>query len=99
MSEHSPHDEHYVIHQDAESNSLIVVVLAFVVPVILIRSSRVSRRAASTPGATAASDEAIAKRLKPVGEVVVAEGSDVPGQRSGKQIVEAVCAACPRTAR
>jgi cytochrome c5 len=29
--------------------------------------------------------------------VVVAEGSDVPGQRTGKQIVEAVCAACHAT--
>jgi cytochrome c5 len=37
------------------------------------------------------------KRLKPVGEVVVAEGSDVPGQQSGKQVVDAVCAACHAT--
>jgi cytochrome c5 len=29
--------------------------------------------------------------------VVVAEGSDVPGQRNGKQIVEAVCVACHAT--
>jgi cytochrome c5 len=49
------------------------------------------------PAVDSASQEAIAKRLKPVGQVVVAEGSDVPGQRSGKQIVEAVCVACHAT--
>ena len=32
-----------------------------------------------------------------MGEVVVAEGSDQPGQRSGKEIVESVCAACHTT--
>jgi cytochrome c5 len=68
-----------------------------VVPVILISMIASLATRSVTPGPGATSDEAVAKRLKPIGEVVVAEGSDQPGQRSGKEIVESICAACHTT--
>jgi cytochrome c5 len=43
------------------------------------------------------SDEAIAKRLKPVGEVLVSDPSAPKVEKNGKQVVEAVCAACHAT--
>jgi cytochrome c5 len=76
---------------------LAVVILAFVIPILLIAMLASLAFRSVEPVSTAASDEAIAQRLKPVGQVVIAEGSDVPGQRSGKQVVEAVCAACHAT--
>jgi len=43
------------------------------------------------------SDEAIAKRLKPVGEVVVMDVSAPKTEKTGQQVVETVCAACHAT--
>ena len=92
MSEHDPHEHSSFIKTPKQL--LAVVILAFVVPVVLIAMIASLAMRSVDPSSTAASEEAVAKRLKPVGQVVVAEGSDVPGQRGGKQIVEAACAAC-----
>jgi cytochrome c5 len=96
MSEPHAHDEHTSFIKTPKQ-LVIIIVLAFVVPVVLISmiASLATRSVEPGPGAT--SEEAIAQRLKPVGEVVVVEGSDQPGQRSGKEIVESVCAACHAT--
>jgi cytochrome c5 len=94
MSEH--HDEHTSFIKTPKQ-LIVVVVLAFVVPITLIAIIASLAMRGVEPSATVNSDEAVAKRLKPVGQVVVAEGSDVKGQRSGKQIVEAVCSACHAT--
>jgi cytochrome c5 len=96
MSEHQPHDEHTSFIKTPKQ-LLVVVVLAFLVPILLISIIASLATHSVEPSAKVASDEAIAKRLKPVGQVVVAEGSDTPGQRTGKQIVEAVCSACHAT--
>ena len=95
MSEH-PHDEHTSFIKTPKQ-LLVVVVLAFLIPILLISIIASLAMRSVEPSAEVKSDEAIAKRLKPVGQVVVAEGSDVPGQQSGKQVVEAVCSACHLT--
>src|SRR4051812_48493810 len=94
MSEHDPHEHTSFIKTPQQL--LAVVILAFVVPIVLI-SIIASLAMRSSDREESGSDEAVAKRLKPVGQVVVAEGSDVPGQQSGKQVVEAVCSACHAT--
>jgi cytochrome c5 len=96
MSEPHAHDEHTSFIKTPKQLA-IVIVLAFVVPVILISMIASLATRSVTPGPGATSDEAVAKRLKPVGQVVVAEGSDQPGQRAGKEIVDSVCAACHTT--
>ena len=95
MSEHD-HSEHTSFIKTPKQ-LIAVIVLAFVVPIVLISILASLASRAVSPSAQVQSAEAIAKRLKPVGQVVVAEGSDVPGQRTGKQIVEAVCSACHAT--
>jgi len=78
---------------------VIVVVLAFAVPITLIvmlahlvtAGIRISR---DDP---AMSEEAIARRLKPVGEVIVADANAPQAVRTGKEVVDAVCAACHAT--
>ena len=99
MSEHQPHPPHdeHTSFIKTPKQLLIVVILAFLIPIVLISIIASLATRSVDPSAKVVSDEAIAKRLKPVGQVVVAEGSDTPGQRSGKQIVEAVCAACHTT--
>ena len=40
------------------------------------------------------SEDAVAERLKPVGEVALAEASTTPAVRSGEQVVNTVCQTC-----
>jgi len=78
---------------------IIVVVLAFVVPILLIvmLTQLVTGGAGFGKDHPGMSDEAIAKRLKPVGEVVVMDASAPKTEKSGQQVVETVCAACHAT--
>ncbi len=75
---------------------LIVVVLAFVVPVIvIIMLAQLALDGKRKPAPTAASEEAVARRIKPVGEVVVAAATAGTQEgRSGKAVYESVCAVC-----
>ena len=78
---------------------IIVVVLAFVVPIVLIvmLTQLVTGSAGFGKDNPGMSDEAIAKRLKPVGEVVVMDASAPKTEKTGQQVVETVCAACHAT--
>jgi cytochrome c5 len=96
MSEHQPHDEHGSFIKTPKQ-LLVVVILAFLIPIIGISILASLATRSVEPGAQVKSEDAIAKRLQPVGQVVVAEGSDVPGQKTGKQVVAATCNACHGT--
>ena len=76
-----------------------VVVLAFAVPIALISMIAHLVMSAGDFGKNnpAMSDEAVAKRLKPVGEVVVADPNAPVVAKSGKEVVDAVCSACHAT--
>ena len=78
---------------------IIVVLLAFVVPVILIvmLSQLVTTGFDASKNNPALSDAAIAQRLKPVGEVEVVDPSVPKVDKTGKEVVEAVCGACHAT--
>lgn len=78
---------------------IIVVVLAFVVPIVLIvmLTQLVTGSAGIGKDHPGMSDEAIAKRLKPVGEVVVMDASAPKTEKTGQQVVETVCSACHAT--
>ena len=76
-----------------------VVVLAFAVPVTLIAmiAHLVTSAAHVEKDNPAMSDEMIAKRLKPVGEVAITDPNAPQVVKSGKEVVDAVCAACHAT--
>ena len=95
MSEHGPHEHSSFIKTPQQL--IAVIVLAFVVPIAVIAMLASLASTSVEPGATAFSEEAIAKRLKPVGEVVVAAGGGAAAVRTGQQVTEAVCAACHAT--
>ncbi len=75
---------------------IIVVALAFLVPIILIvmLSQLVTTGFDASKNNPALSDEAIARRLKPVGEVEVVDASAPKVDKTGKEVVDAVCGAC-----
>lgn len=75
---------------------IIVLVLAFVVPIILIvmLSQLVTTGFDASKNNPALSDAAIAQRLKPVGQVEVVDASAPKVDKTGKEVVDAVCSAC-----
>jgi len=77
----------------------IVMVLAFAVPVALVSllASFVAGSGGYGKDDPRMSDEAIAKRLQPVGKVVISEAGASGGEKGGEQVYETVCAACHAT--
>jgi cytochrome c5 len=75
---------------------VIVIVVSFVVPVLLIVMLAQLAMDLAGPSATdsAAAEEAVAKRIKPAGTVVVADASALQQVRDGKTVTEAACIAC-----
>jgi len=78
---------------------ITVVVLAFVVPIALIvlLTQLAMRHSGVDREDPAYSEEAVAKRLKPVGEVAIADAGGAATEKTGQQVVEAVCGACHAT--
>jgi len=87
------HEEHSSFIKTPQQ-LLVVVLLAFLVPIIgiLLLVSLVLNQPSAEPAALA--PEAVAKRLQPVGRVEFGAPPAAPGQRSGEEIVKASCAAC-----
>ena len=79
---------------------ITVILLSFLVPIILIvmfsqlLTTGLSSRKESQ-GASSA--EAVAARLKPIGQVEVTDPNAPKVAKSGKEVVDAVCSACHAT--
>ena len=77
---------------------IVVVVLSFVVPVaaILLLVKLITGGMHIDPTSSAMSEDAIANRLKPVGEVSVAATTEqgAEGASAGEQLFNTVCQAC-----
>lgn len=74
---------------------IIVIVLSFIVPVLVIVMLAQLAADSKKPALSAdAREEAVAKRIKPAGEVVIAAAGGEQQIRDGKTVVETVCAAC-----
>jgi cytochrome c5 len=75
---------------------IIVVLLAFLVTITLIvmLSQLVTTGIDTSKNNPALSDEAVAQRLKPVGQVEVIDSSAPRVEKTGKEVVDAACGAC-----
>src|SRR6267143_2160958 len=73
---------------------IVVILLSFVVPIvaIILLVQLVVSRPAADPNAM--TDEAIAKRLQPVGRVEFGGAGAAAGSRTGKQVYKTTCSAC-----
>jgi cytochrome c5 len=74
----------------------IVVALSFAIPIALIGllSQLVT---GMRPGTTDESEAGVLRRIKPVGEVTLAEASAPKGNMTGEQVYQAVCKTCHET--
>lgn len=71
---------------------LIVVIAAFAVPITLI--VLLSQLVTSIKPPATAADSQLLARIKPFGEVVIADASAPKGTLSGEQVFQTVCKAC-----
>jgi cytochrome c5 len=95
-----PHIEEHSSWIKTPKQLIIVVVLAFVIPItiILLLVQLVVDKKDYSQNNPAMSEEAVAKRLKPVGDIVITgAGGAAKVEKSGKEVTEAVCAACHAT--
>ncbi len=77
---------------------IIVIALSFLVPItIIVMLSQLITTGISQGKDSAGSDEAVAARLKPVGQVEVTDPNAPKVEKTGKEIVDAVCSACHAT--
>lgn len=94
----STHDEHSSFIKTPQQ-LIVVVVLAFVVPIIgiVLIVNLVLSKPSADPGALA--PQAVAERLQPVGRVEfgAAAPTAATGPRSGEDVYTAVCATCHQT--
>lgn len=90
MDVHDPHSSFIKTPQQL----VIVILLAFLVPIILIilLVQLVTSQPVVDPGAL--SPEAVSKRLQPVGTVEFGAPAVAAGARTGEDITKTVCAAC-----
>lgn len=75
---------------------ITVVVLAFLIPIsfFLLVIQFITGGLKVQTDSSLMSPAAVSARLKPVGEVVLADSSAAAGSQSGEQIVKAVCTVC-----
>src|SRR5512134_3350851 len=71
---------------------VVVVVLAFVVPIAII--VLLTQYVTNAPKGAAEDESAVLSRIKPVGEVQLAVASGPKGQLSGEQVYNQVCKPC-----
>jgi cytochrome c5 len=78
---------------------IAVVVLAFLVPIIgiVLLASFITGTKSVDPNSPAMSPEAVAARLKPVGEVTLVDPTAPKVVKTGEEVVKAVCSACHAT--
>jgi cytochrome c5 len=89
----SDHDEHSSFIKTPQQ-LIVVVVLAFVVPIvgIIMLVQLVTGQPTANQGALA--PEKVAERIKPVSGIEMGAPAAAPGARNGEAIVKTVCAAC-----
>jgi len=93
VSDHDPHSSFIKTPQQL----IVVILLSFVVPIvgIILLVQLVMSHPAADPNAL--TDEAIAKRLQPVGRVEFGAAGAAAGSRTGEQVYQAVCTNCHQT--
>ena len=78
---------------------ITVVLLAFLVPITLIvmLSQLVTTGHDTSKDNAALNDEAVAARLKPIGQIEVIDPSAPKVEKTGKEVVDGACGACHGT--
>jgi cytochrome c5 len=96
MSEPQPHDAPHEGPIKTPQQLIWTVVASFVVPIaiIVLLVNFVASGDKSGAGSEGMSEQAIAQRIQPVGEVTLKDASGPAQLRSGEQVYTAQCSAC-----
>jgi cytochrome c5 len=75
---------------------IVTIVASFVIPVVVIimLTNFVAFGTKSGAGSDGMSDQAIARRIEPVGKIEVKDVSDPSAMKTGEQVYQGQCAAC-----
>lgn len=94
MSEN--HSEEHSSPIKTPKQLITVILLSFLVPIglIVLLSQLLTTGLKTGDKKTSMSDEAVAARLKPVGQVEVVDANAPKVEKTGKEIVETACGAC-----
>ena len=96
---HADHDAPHEVHEGpikTPKQLIVTVVLSFLVPIfaIVLLVKYVASDAQAPAGSDSMGAEATARRIQPVGAVVIKDASDAGSLKSGEQVVAAQCGAC-----
>ena len=96
MSAEHPHQESHEGPIKTPKQLIWTVVASFVVPIvtIILLVNFVASGDKPAAGSAGLGEEAIAKRLQPIGHVEIRDASDVASLKTGEQVYQAVCTAC-----
>ena len=94
-AEHQTHESHEGPIKTPKQ-LIWTVVASFVVPIvtIILLVNFVASGDQPAAGSAALGEEAIARRLQPIGHVEIRDASDVASLKTGEQVYQAVCTAC-----
>jgi cytochrome c5 len=92
----SGHDDAHTGPIKTPKQLIVTVVASFVVPIaiIVLLVNYVAFGDKPAAGSDGLGPEAVAKRLQPVGRVVIRDPSDLSAVRTGEQVYSMVCGAC-----
>jgi cytochrome c5 len=98
-AQHTEHEEAHEGPIKTPKQLVAAVVASFVVPIVVIimLANFVDFGGKSGAGSDGMSEEAIAKRLQPIGSIVVKDASAPGALRTGEQVYQAQCSACHAT--
>jgi len=101
MSDAQHNDEHEVHEGPIKTPKQLVaaVVASFVVPIIVIimLANFVNFGDKSGAGSDGMSEEAVARRIQPIGAIEVKDASSAGALKTGEQVFQAQCSACHAT--
>lgn len=97
MSQSAAHDEEHSSFIQTPQQLLVVLVLAFLVPIIGIVMLVHLILGETNPNPAALEPAAVAARILPVGKVEVVDANAPKVAKSGEDVVKAVCGACHTT--
>jgi cytochrome c5 len=99
---HSTHDEHDAPHEGpikTPKQLIIAVFFSFLVPIIgiILLANYVAADKKSSSGSDAFTEEAVARRIQPVGTIELKDLSNPATLKTGEEVYKAQCAACHAT--
>jgi cytochrome c5 len=96
MSDETGHDEAHTGPIKTPKQLVWTVVASFIVPIvtIILLVNYVALGTRPSAGSDGLGEAAVARRIQPVGTVVVRDMSDLASLQTGEQVYQAVCSAC-----